>query len=72
MLRHRPVAAAIFFRPGGGHPAALKERLVPFHGRIVIGINAGHQFARGAQIGCELFVEKAAHLVAEGGVGCAQ
>jgi len=72
VLHHRPVAAAIFLRPGRRHPALFVKGAVPGHGRLVIGIDAGHQLADRAELRRQLLVEKAADLVAEGRIACAQ
>ena len=65
-LRRRPAGAAIFDRPVGRGPAALVERPLPFELAVLVEIAVFRSApCLRSQIGVEILVDEAAHVVAE-------
>ena len=54
VLGQAPVAAAVLDRPGRRGPAALVKDPLPFHARLVVGVDAGHEAAGPPQFRCQL------------------
>ena len=65
MLGQRPIASAVLDRPRRRRPAAFVQDRLPGHAGLVIGVDAGHQPARLAQVVGQFLVQEGPHFVAE-------